>query len=172
MKALPPFFFVCVYVYVYLLNSIFIPTLLFFSRCPFIWSNIHPVIPLLFAYMFLLAVASMLKTSWTDPGVSNCVCVCVCMENGRRNGTSLFFFNLKRYFLVAWNHRLTTNRLFLHPNLCLWTDASRSRTICGISSIAQHVISTGLQEPAIVGNVITALVSLPPSEKKNNVDVD
>ncbi|ORZ17817.1 DHHC palmitoyltransferase-domain-containing protein [Absidia repens] len=46
------------------------PSILFgIFTCPFLWSNIHPMIPLMFAYMFLLAVASMLKASWTDPGV-------------------------------------------------------------------------------------------------------
>lgn len=38
--------------------------------CPFLWYNIHPAVPIIFAYMFCLAFASMIKTSWTDPGVS------------------------------------------------------------------------------------------------------
>ncbi|CAO3598389.1 unnamed protein product [Absidia cylindrospora] len=47
-----------------------VPSILFgIFTCPFLWSNIHPMIPLMFAYMFILAVASMLKASWTDPGV-------------------------------------------------------------------------------------------------------
>lgn len=42
----------------------------FLFRCPFIWEHIHPAIPIVFAYLFLLSLASMIKTSWTDPGVS------------------------------------------------------------------------------------------------------
>ncbi|KAI9264291.1 DHHC palmitoyltransferase-domain-containing protein [Phascolomyces articulosus] len=37
--------------------------------CPWLWLHIHPAIPILFAYLFVLALASMLKTSWTDPGI-------------------------------------------------------------------------------------------------------
>ncbi|CEG68762.1 Putative Palmitoyltransferase [Rhizopus microsporus] len=37
--------------------------------CPFLWNQVHPVIPIVFAYLFILAFASMLKTSWTDPGI-------------------------------------------------------------------------------------------------------
>ncbi|CAO3610887.1 unnamed protein product [Cunninghamella blakesleeana] len=37
--------------------------------CPFLWFNLHPVIPILFAYIFILAIVSMFKASWTDPGV-------------------------------------------------------------------------------------------------------
>lgn len=40
-----------------------------YYRCPFLWNQVHPVIPVVFAYLFILAFASMLKTSWTDPGV-------------------------------------------------------------------------------------------------------
>lgn len=46
------------------------PSVLFgIFTCPFIWENIHPVIPILFAYLFVLCLTSMIKTSWTDPGV-------------------------------------------------------------------------------------------------------
>ncbi|KAI8097145.1 DHHC palmitoyltransferase-domain-containing protein [Halteromyces radiatus] len=46
------------------------PSVLFsIFTCPFLWSNIHPVVPILYAYLFVIAMVSMLKTSWTDPGV-------------------------------------------------------------------------------------------------------
>lgn len=41
-----------------------------YLRCPWLWYNIHPAVPILFGYLFLLTITSMLKTSWTDPGVS------------------------------------------------------------------------------------------------------
>lgn len=37
--------------------------------CPFLWNQVHPALPIVFAYLFILAFTSMLKTSWTDPGV-------------------------------------------------------------------------------------------------------
>lgn len=40
------------------------------NRCPWLWHNMSPAVPIVFAYIFVLALASMLKTSWTDPGVS------------------------------------------------------------------------------------------------------
>ncbi|CAO3669335.1 unnamed protein product [Rhizopus stolonifer] len=46
------------------------PVVLFLIfTCPFLWTEIHPVIPIVFGYLFILAFASMLKTSWTDPGI-------------------------------------------------------------------------------------------------------
>ncbi|CDH50950.1 probable palmitoyltransferase zdhhc14-like [Lichtheimia corymbifera JMRC:FSU:9682] len=46
------------------------PSVLFgIFTCPFIWEHIHPAIPIVFAYLFLLSLASMIKTSWTDPGI-------------------------------------------------------------------------------------------------------
>ncbi|CAO3595185.1 unnamed protein product [Absidia cylindrospora] len=49
---------------------VIIPSVLFgVFTCPFLWSNIHPVIPVFYAYLFVIAVVSMFKTSWTDPGV-------------------------------------------------------------------------------------------------------
>ncbi|ORZ03143.1 DHHC palmitoyltransferase-domain-containing protein [Syncephalastrum racemosum] len=46
------------------------PSVLFgIFTCPFIWENIHPVIPILFAYLFVLSLISMIKASWTDPGI-------------------------------------------------------------------------------------------------------
>ncbi|KAI8581860.1 hypothetical protein K450DRAFT_229601 [Umbelopsis ramanniana AG] len=47
-----------------------VPSALFFAfTCPWLWINIHPSVPIIFAYLFVLAMASMLKTSWTDPGI-------------------------------------------------------------------------------------------------------
>ncbi|KAI9313561.1 DHHC palmitoyltransferase-domain-containing protein, partial [Dichotomocladium elegans] len=47
------------------------PSVLFgIFTCPFIWEHIHPAIPIVFAYLFVLSLASMVKASWTDPGVS------------------------------------------------------------------------------------------------------
>ncbi|KAI9498376.1 DHHC palmitoyltransferase-domain-containing protein [Zychaea mexicana] len=37
--------------------------------CPWLWLHISPAIPVIFAYLFVLALASMLKSSWTDPGI-------------------------------------------------------------------------------------------------------
>ncbi|KAI7857885.1 DHHC palmitoyltransferase-domain-containing protein [Circinella umbellata] len=58
--------------WVFLLSLVILiaPAVLFFVFvCPWLWLHIHPVIPILFAYLFVLALASMLKTSWTDPGI-------------------------------------------------------------------------------------------------------
>lgn len=40
------------------------------DRCPWLWYHVSPAVPILFAYLFCLTIASMFKTSWTDPGVS------------------------------------------------------------------------------------------------------
>ncbi|KAI8097379.1 DHHC palmitoyltransferase-domain-containing protein [Halteromyces radiatus] len=46
------------------------PSILFaIFICPWLWYQIHPIVPILFGYMFLLSLASMVKTSWTDPGI-------------------------------------------------------------------------------------------------------
>ncbi|KAI9274643.1 DHHC palmitoyltransferase-domain-containing protein [Phascolomyces articulosus] len=37
--------------------------------CPFLWTQVHPAIPIVFAYVFILALVSMIKTSWSDPGI-------------------------------------------------------------------------------------------------------
>ncbi|KAI9476421.1 MAG: DHHC palmitoyltransferase-domain-containing protein [Benjaminiella poitrasii] len=36
---------------------------------PFLWKEVHPAVPIVFGYLFILAFVSMLKTSWTDPGI-------------------------------------------------------------------------------------------------------
>ncbi|OBZ84439.1 Palmitoyltransferase erf2 [Choanephora cucurbitarum] len=46
------------------------PAILFIIfSCPWLWYHVSPAIPILFAYMFILTLAAMLKTSWTDPGI-------------------------------------------------------------------------------------------------------
>ncbi|ORX60616.1 zf-DHHC-domain-containing protein [Hesseltinella vesiculosa] len=37
--------------------------------CPFLWTQVSPAIPIIFAYLFLLSLVNMIKASWTDPGV-------------------------------------------------------------------------------------------------------
>ncbi|KAK9767787.1 Eukaryotic peptide chain release factor GTP-binding subunit [Basidiobolus ranarum] len=49
---------------------IHIPMVLFcVFVCPFVYSNISPAVIYVFAYLYLLCMASLLKTSWTDPGI-------------------------------------------------------------------------------------------------------
>ncbi|KAI8370559.1 DHHC palmitoyltransferase-domain-containing protein [Radiomyces spectabilis] len=46
------------------------PSVLFaYFTCPWLWYHVHPAVPVLFGYLFMLAFVSMLKTSWTDPGI-------------------------------------------------------------------------------------------------------
>ncbi|KAL0081469.1 hypothetical protein F4703DRAFT_1739628 [Phycomyces blakesleeanus] len=46
------------------------PSVLFgIFTCPFLWDNVHPAVPIVFCYLFVLSFASMIKTSWTDPGI-------------------------------------------------------------------------------------------------------
>ncbi|KAI9481234.1 MAG: hypothetical protein EXX96DRAFT_207920 [Benjaminiella poitrasii] len=46
------------------------PSVLFLIfTCPWLWHHVSPAVPILFAYTFCLTLASMLKTSWTDPGI-------------------------------------------------------------------------------------------------------
>ncbi|KAF9155087.1 Palmitoyltransferase zdhhc14 [Linnemannia schmuckeri] len=47
-----------------------IPTGLFHGfTSPFLWHRVSPAAPIVQAYLFIVAFSSMLKTSWTDPGV-------------------------------------------------------------------------------------------------------
>ncbi|KAI8981580.1 hypothetical protein BDB01DRAFT_173994 [Pilobolus umbonatus] len=47
------------------------PSILFLVfTCPWLWFHMSPSIPIVFSYLFLLTIAAMLKTSWTDPGVN------------------------------------------------------------------------------------------------------
>ncbi|KAI8097958.1 DHHC palmitoyltransferase-domain-containing protein [Gilbertella persicaria] len=46
------------------------PSVLFLVfTCPWLWHHVSPAVPIVFAYMFILTLAAMLKTSWTDPGI-------------------------------------------------------------------------------------------------------
>ncbi|CAO3613453.1 unnamed protein product [Cunninghamella blakesleeana] len=46
------------------------PSILFaIFTCPWLWYNISPAVPIIFGYLFILSFASMIKTSWTDPGI-------------------------------------------------------------------------------------------------------
>ncbi|KAG2205415.1 hypothetical protein INT47_007200 [Mucor saturninus] len=46
------------------------PCILFLIfTCPWLWYHISPAVPIVYAYMFSITFASMLKTSWTDPGI-------------------------------------------------------------------------------------------------------
>jgi palmitoyltransferase ZDHHC9/14/18 len=50
---------------------VLIPGILFFIfSAPWLWSNISPAIPLIFAYAFYLCVSSFVHASVSDPGVS------------------------------------------------------------------------------------------------------
>ncbi|CAG8465684.1 10091_t:CDS:2 [Acaulospora colombiana] len=47
-----------------------IPSGLFMGfTCPFLYHNVSPAVVFVFVYFFLLALASMLRTSWSDPGI-------------------------------------------------------------------------------------------------------
>lgn len=49
---------------------LFGPCILFLIfTCPWLWYHVSPSVPIIFGYIFVLAFASMLKTSWTDPGI-------------------------------------------------------------------------------------------------------
>lgn len=41
------------------------------SRAPWLWRNVSPAIPILFAYLFLICISSFIHASFTDPGVSS-----------------------------------------------------------------------------------------------------
>ncbi|SAM00038.1 hypothetical protein [Absidia glauca] len=46
------------------------PSILFaIFTCPWLWYQVHPSVPILFGYLFVLSFVSMIKTSWTDPGI-------------------------------------------------------------------------------------------------------
>ncbi|KAK2855683.1 Eukaryotic peptide chain release factor GTP-binding subunit, partial [Arthroderma sp. PD_2] len=49
---------------------IVIPSALFFAfSAPWLWSNMSPVIPIIFAYIFFLCISSFLHASAVDPGI-------------------------------------------------------------------------------------------------------
>ncbi|KAI0204202.1 palmitoyltransferase ERF2 [Astrocystis sublimbata] len=49
---------------------IVLPAALFFGGCaPYLWQNLSPAIPILFAYIFLISISSFLRASMSDPGI-------------------------------------------------------------------------------------------------------
>jgi palmitoyltransferase ZDHHC9/14/18 len=52
-------------------SFVVIPSILFFIfSAPWIWQNISPAIPIVFAYLFYICISSFTHASVTDPGVS------------------------------------------------------------------------------------------------------
>ncbi|CAG8445824.1 14600_t:CDS:2 [Ambispora leptoticha] len=52
------------------LFALIVPCALFLSfTAPFLYSHVSPAVVVVFVYLFLLALSSMLITSWTDPGI-------------------------------------------------------------------------------------------------------
>ena len=48
------------------------PGILFFVfSAPYLWDNVSPAVPIIFAYIFYICVSSFIRASGTDPGVSN-----------------------------------------------------------------------------------------------------
>lgn len=53
-------------------SLVVIPSVLFFiCSAPWIWDNISPAIPIIFAYVFYICMSSFLHASGSNPGVSN-----------------------------------------------------------------------------------------------------
>ncbi|CAI2164631.1 4862_t:CDS:2 [Funneliformis geosporum] len=51
-------------------SALVVPSGLFMGfTCPFLFDNVSPAVVFIFVYLFLLAVTSMLRTSWSDPGI-------------------------------------------------------------------------------------------------------
>lgn len=51
-------------------SALVVPSGLFMGfTCPFLFKNVSPAVVFIFVYLFLLAVTSMLRTSWSDPGI-------------------------------------------------------------------------------------------------------
>ncbi|KAI0431765.1 palmitoyltransferase ERF2 [Xylaria sp. FL1042] len=47
-----------------------LPAALFFGGCaPYLWHNLSPAIPILFAYIFIVSFSSFLRASVSDPGI-------------------------------------------------------------------------------------------------------
>lgn len=64
-------------------------------RCPWLWYQLHPSVPILFGYLFVLSFVSMIKTSWTDPGVRK-------RKGGRREGI-LIVATVDHTSAFTWN---------------------------------------------------------------------
>lgn len=61
---------------------IVIPAVLFFVfSAPWLWSNISPAIPIIFAYLFYICISSFIHASASDPGVSRGQEVMWCLRN-------------------------------------------------------------------------------------------
>ncbi|CAG8434937.1 15388_t:CDS:2 [Funneliformis mosseae] len=51
-------------------SALVVPSGLFMGfTCPFLFHQVSPAVVFIFVYLFLLAVTSMLRTSWSDPGI-------------------------------------------------------------------------------------------------------
>ena len=50
--------------------------LISFASAPWLWLNVSPSIPILFAYLFLISISSFFHASASDPGVSRLVLFC------------------------------------------------------------------------------------------------
>ncbi|RHZ44452.1 hypothetical protein Glove_724g9 [Diversispora epigaea] len=51
-------------------SALMVPSGLFMGfTCPYLFHNVSPALVFVFVYLFLLAATSMLRTSWSDPGV-------------------------------------------------------------------------------------------------------
>lgn len=51
-------------------SLVVIPTILFFVfSAPWLWQNISPAIPIVFAYLFYICISSFIHASVTDPGI-------------------------------------------------------------------------------------------------------
>ncbi|KAF2968685.1 hypothetical protein GQX73_g4863 [Xylaria multiplex] len=49
---------------------IVLPAALFFGACaPYLWHNLSPAVPIIFAYIFVISMSSFLRASLTDPGI-------------------------------------------------------------------------------------------------------
>ncbi|KAI0532806.1 palmitoyltransferase ERF2 [Xylaria digitata] len=49
---------------------IVLPAALFFGACaPYLWHNLSPAVPIIFAYVFIISMSSFLRASMTDPGI-------------------------------------------------------------------------------------------------------
>lgn len=44
--------------------------MLIVDRAPWLWHNVSPAIPILYAYVFFVCISSFIHASVTDPGVS------------------------------------------------------------------------------------------------------
>lgn len=52
-------------------SLVVVPSVLFFVFCaPWLWDNVHPAVPIMFAYTFFLCLSSFVHASSSDPGVS------------------------------------------------------------------------------------------------------